>query len=192
MNVMKSLIILGMMVTLICAVSATIDFTNWKEVKVDESLTNKTSTTVYTVMVPPGYTNVSVDSPSGPYVMLGNETDVNATILVVVSDNPVGQQLSEKNSNGYLDSIMRSANITPIEGSEPISLENGVVDYGTIGENFAGVYLLSNDTKLMVTIGFYKDNAAATAGIENLAMVANTIQIVEPAAESGTNSTEES
>jgi hypothetical protein len=178
MTIAKSLVVLGIMAVLICTVSA-IDFTNWKEITVDESLVNKSSTTVFTVMAPPGYTNLTIDSPVGPMTTFVNETDPNATLAIYVIDNPIKQQLSEKNSNEYLDNFMLGANITPIPDTEPLALDNGVVDYGTSGENIAGVYVLSTDAKVMIVLGYYTTQDAAKAGIENLAMVAGTIKVAE-------------
>lgn len=181
MNMKKGLVLLGILVTLVCAVSA-LDFTNWKDISVDESLVNNSSTTVYTVMSPPGFTNKTIDSPVGPVTTFVNETDPNAVITIWVMDNPIQQMLNDKNSKDFLDKFMLGANITPVPNTEPQYLETGgIVDYGTSGEEAAGVYVLSTDAKVMIVSGFYKTADDAVAGVENLAMIAGTIQMTEPA-----------
>ena len=169
---------------MIGTVAAAIDFTDWQQVEIDESLTNSSSTTVFTVMMPPGYTSSTVDASVGPITTFVNESDSGSLITIIVIDNPIKQQLNDSNSKEYLDNFMLGANITPSTTSEPIYLDDGgILDYGTSGEDVAGVYVLSTDEKVMLVIGFYKSAELATADVENLAMIAGTIQITSEEAE---------
>ena len=175
-----SLIILSIFIILTCTVSA-IDFTGWKQITVDESLVNKSSNTTFTVMIPPGNTNLTMDAPIGPVTNILNETDKNSVISIWIMDNPINQQLNDKNSKMYLDSFMLGANVTPLQGTEPIYLDDGgIVEYGTSGDEASGVYILSTDEKVILVVGSYKTMDNASAGIENLQMIAGTIQIVSP------------
>lgn len=171
------LILLGILAILCCHASA-IDFTNWKEITVDEQLVNSSSDTIFTVMLPPGYVNTTMDAPFGAVTAFVNETDPNSTISVIVIENPIGQQLNDKNSKDYLDNFLLGANVTPLEGTEPQYLESGgIVDYGTSDNLVAGVYITSTDEKVIITTGFYSSMDNAIAGVEALAMVAGTVQM---------------
>jgi hypothetical protein len=174
------LIIVSIFVILTCTVSA-VDFSGWKEITVDESLVNSSSNTTFTVMLPPGHTNQTIDAPIGPVTSFLNETNKDSIITIVVMDNPIGQKLNDKNSKMYLDNFMLGANVTPIADTEPKFLDDGgIMDYGTNGDETAGVYILSTDEKVIVVTGFYKNMDDASSGIENLAMIAGTIEIVKP------------
>jgi len=177
MNKVHIMVILGIIALVVSAVSA-IDFTNWKQIEVNENLINSSSDTSFTVMVPPGHTNNTIDSQIGPVTSFVNESNPNSTIAIVVINNPIGQKLNDKNSKLYLDNFMLGANITPVKGTEPQYLKDGgIVDYGISGDEFGGVYILSTDEKVMIVSGFYKTVEDATAGTENLAIIAATINI---------------
>lgn len=177
---MKKIVVfltLGLLL-MVGSVAAAIDFTDWKQIEIDESQTNSSSTTVFTVMMPPGYTFSTVDTSSGPITTFVDESDPISLISISIIDNPIHQQLNDANSEEYLDNFMIGANITPSTTSEPIYLnDGGIVNYGTSGEDVAGVYVLSTDEKVIQVAGFYKTAEQATEGVENLAMIAGTIQI---------------
>ncbi len=159
---------------------AEIDFTGWQKVEVDESLINASSTTVYTVMIPPGMIQNSTDSPVGPMTFVTNETDSTTTFNIYVMDNPTGEMLTNETAKQFLDSFMEGAQITPLAG-DPAIISDGLITYGTQGDNAVGIYLLSTDEKVSIITGFYKNMDEATAGIENLAMIAGTITITPDA-----------
>ncbi|MDD1730157.1 MAG: hypothetical protein LUQ50_13945 [Methanospirillum sp.] len=180
MNKLQFVVILGLIILSASVVSA-IDFTGWKQIEVNESLINSTSSTNYTVMVPPGYTNNTIDSPIGVVTSFVNQTDPNSLISIIVIDNEIGEKLNDKNSKLYLDNFMLGANISPINGTEPNYLsDGGIVDYGTSGDEIDGIYILSTDEKVMIVTGMYNNIDSATAGVENLALIAGTISIVSP------------
>jgi hypothetical protein len=165
-------------IALICCNASAIDFTDWKQITVDENLVNSSSDTIFTVMLPPGYVESTMDAPFGTLTSFVNETNPNLVITVGVIDNPIGQQLNDKNSKNYLDNFMLGANITPEPGVEPQYLESGgIVDYGTFENMVAGVFITSTDEKVIITSGFYPTKDDASAGVETLAMVAGTVQI---------------
>lgn len=180
MRKLQLVVILGLLFLSVSIVSA-IDFTNWKQIEVNESQINSTSDTVFTVMMPPGTTNNTMDSPIGPVTSFVNQTDPNSIVAITVLKNQVGQKLDDKNSKFFLDNYMLGANLTPINGTEPKYLnDGGILDYGTNGNEVDGVYILSTDEKVMIVTGMYKDMDSATAGVENLALIAGTISIVTP------------
>lgn len=172
------ILILLMVVMAICMHGAAeVDFTGWENVEIDDSLVNSSATTVYTVMVPQGTTYVSNDTESGPMTILTNETNKNQIYAIYVMDNPLGKKLTNETAKFFLDNFMFGANITPLVGLDPVVISDGLVLYGTQGENAAGVYVLSNDEKVTVLTGMYPTMDDANAGIENLAMIAGTITI---------------
>lgn len=170
------LIILLVTIAVVIGGASAIDFTGWKQVEINESLTNSSSTTVYTVMVPPGTTQTTQDSNFGPTTILANETAKNSSYAIYVMDNPTGQKLTNETAKFFLDNFMIGAGITPL-ANEPIVLSDGIAMYGTQGNNTAGVYVLSTDQKVSIIVGFYGTMDDAIAGVENLAMIAGTIEI---------------
>ena len=155
--------------------AAEINFTGWESVEIDDSLVNNTSTSVYTVMVPPGTTYFSNDTSAGPTTVLVNESDSNSVYGIYVFDNPYGKKLTTDTATIFLDAFMSGAEIIPVEGIKPVEVSDGLVLYGFQGEKAAGVYVLSNDKKVTVLSGFYPTIDAAAAGVENLVMIAGTI-----------------
>lgn len=157
-------------------VMAAIDFTGWKQVTVDESSVNSSSTTVYTVMIPPGTTETTKDSGVGPTTFINNDAGALPTYAIYVMDNPIRQKLSTGNAKDFLDNFMIGAGITPL-AADPVVVSDGVVMYGTMDDKTAGVYVLSTDEKVSIIVGFYKSMDDAVAGIESLAMIAGTVSI---------------
>ncbi len=160
----------------ITGVMAEIDFTGWKKIEVDESLVNASSTTTYSVMIPPGITEATQDSGVGPATILTNISDPTTSYAIYVMDNPFGKQLSTGTAKLFLNSFMEGAGITPLE-QDPVTVSDGVMMYGNKGDSAAGIYLFSTDQKITITSGFYKTMNDASAGVENLAMIAGTITI---------------
>ncbi|PKL60267.1 MAG: hypothetical protein CVV33_03565 [Methanomicrobiales archaeon HGW-Methanomicrobiales-4] len=157
--------------------AAAVDFTGWEKVEIDDSLVNSSLTTVYSVMVPPGTQYTTNDTESGPMTILTNETDKNLVYAIYVIDNPLGEKFTNETAKLFIDNFMIGANITPLEGLDPVVISDGLVLYGTQGENAAGVYILSNNEKVTILTGMYRTMDDANTGIENLAMIAGTIDI---------------
>jgi hypothetical protein len=173
----------GLVLLLVPGVLA-IEFTDWKQVEVNESDINITSDTFFTVMVPPGYIYNTMDAPIGPVTSFVNASNPNSLITVMIIDNPIGQKLNDKNSKTYLENFLTGANIIPANGVDPQYLnDGGIMTYGTRGDDVAGVYILSTDEKVMIVTGFYSTTEEATAGVEKLALIAATIDIILPDAE---------
>lgn len=170
------LVLLVVLMVLGTGAMAAIDFTGWKQVTVDESSINSSSSTVYTVMIPPGTTEKTKDSSIGPTTFITNNTGSLPTYAIYVMDNPIRQKLSTGNAKDFLDNFMVGAGITPL-AADPIVVSDGVVMYGTMENNTAGVYVLSTDEKVSIIVGFYSSMGDATAGIDNLAMIAGTVSI---------------
>lgn len=160
---------------LVIGLASALDFSDWEKIDIDDSSINTSSTTQYSVMIPPGITYTGVDSYIGPTTVMTMNDDKNLTYTITIIDNPVDEQLSNETAIEFLDSFMMGANLTPLAGLEPIILSDGIAMYGTQGENAAGVYILSNDEKVTILTGYYQTMDAAVAGIENLAMIAGTI-----------------
>lgn len=172
------IVILLMAMMAICMHGAAeVDFSGWEKVEIDDSLVNNSTTTVYTVMVPPGTIHAINDTESGPMTILTNESNKNQIYAIYVMDNTLGKKLSNETARLFLDNFMIGANITPLVGLDPVILSDGIVMYGTQGENAAGVYIISTDEKVTVLTGMYQTMDDANAGIENLAMIASTIDI---------------
>ncbi len=166
------------LIAILCSNAAAIDFTDWKQITIDENAVNSSSDTVFTVMSPPGYVYATNDSPIGAVTSFTNETNPESVITIIVIENPIGQQLNDTNSEAYLDNFMLGAGITPEPGTEPQYLESGgIVDYGTSDNMVAGVYITSTDEKVIITSGFYPTKEDAATGVETLALVAATIEI---------------
>jgi hypothetical protein len=178
------LIVLSILVILTITTVSASDITGGKSITVDESKFNTSSNTIYTVMLPPGFVNLTKDDPIGPITTFTNETDANSVITIVVIDNPTKQQFNDKNSKDFLNNFMIGGNATPISGSEPTYLQNGgIINYGTNGDETVGVYVLSTDEKVIIVTGLYKNLDDALAGSENLGTIAGSIQITGPSGE---------
>nr|WP_319537694.1 hypothetical protein [uncultured Methanospirillum sp.] len=179
MNKVLTIMLLVFMIGITGAM-ADIDFTGWKKIEVNESQVNASSTTTYSVMIPPGITEATQDSGVGPATILTNTTDPSTSYAIYVMDNPFGKQLSNETAKLFLNSFMEGAGITPLE-QDPVTVSDGVMMYGTKGDTTAGIYVFSTDQKVSITSGFYKTMDDASAGVQNLAMIAGTI-IINPVA----------
>lgn len=175
---MKHAIVFLLLIAVCLSVHATaaIDFSSWKEVEIDDSITNNSSTTVYTVMVPPDTTYFSNDTPSGPATIFVNQSDPSLVYAIYIFDNPFGKKLTTDTATSFLHDFMTGADIVPSNESKPIELSDGIVEYGSMGEKAAGVYVLSTDEKVTILSGLYATMDDAMAGIEKLAMVAGTVK----------------
>ena len=172
-------ILLCSICAILCCTASAVDFSGWKQIEVDESLVNSSSVTVFSVMLPPGYSNQTIDAPTGAVTNFINETNPNTIISIMVIENTINEQLNDNNSKDLMDSFMTRAGITPLEGTEPLYLEDGgIVEYGTTDSLIAGVYISSTDENVILTTGFYNTQDDAIAGMENLALVASTIEIL--------------
>ena len=128
-------------------------------------------------MVPPGLTHTSKDSDVGPMTILTNNTEKGSVFAVYVLDNPEKKKLTNETARLYLDNFMQGAGISTLPGVEPAILSDGIMMYGTSGDQTAGVYVLSTDEKVTILTGMYPTMDNATADVENLAMIAATITI---------------
>jgi hypothetical protein len=172
-----NVIFLLILVFMVMAVVSAVDLYDWKQITVDNSVVNNSSDVSFTVMMPPGNTNKTVDTPVGPITNFVNKTD-SSVITIVIIPNPLGKQLNNDNYKDCIDNLMKSLNVTPIEGQEPKFLEDGsMVDYVMRGNETIGVYVLSTDEKISIVSGFRRSLDDAVAGTENLGKIAGTIQI---------------
>lgn len=79
--------------------AAEFDFTGWEEVEIDDSVTNNSSTTVYTVMVPLGTTHFSNDTPSGHTTAIVNGSEKAAAYGLYIFDNPFWKETDHRYCN---------------------------------------------------------------------------------------------
>lgn len=176
------LVLLCLVFILICPVSA-IDYTGWKEVSVNEAPINSTSSTVYSVKIPPGNSIRMDDTSIGPITYVFNPGDSKSRISIVISNNQAGHILDPTASRQYLDKFMLGAKISQIYGDQPQFLSNGgVMVYGTSGDKTLGIYIMSTEKKVIIVTGFYRSLQDAKAGVETLGMIAGSIQMAVPVA----------
>lgn len=155
-------------------VVADIDFIGWKQVDIDESSVNSSSTTVYSVMIPAKTTTTTIDSNIGPTTIIKKGSESRPSYEIYILDNPKGKKLSESDAKDYLNNFMRGVNIMPFT-IDPIVVSDNVVQYGSIGDNIVGIYILSTDQKISFIIGIYETMEIATSDIANIAMIAGSI-----------------
>ncbi|PWR74385.1 hypothetical protein DK846_04345 [Methanospirillum lacunae] len=174
------LVLLCAVFLLICPVLA-IDYTGWKEVSVNEAPINSTSSTVYSLKIPPGNSIRMDDTPIGPITNVFNPSDSRSRVSIVISNNQAGHILDPAASRQYLDKFMLGAKISQIYGDQPQFLNNGgVMVYGTSGDKTLGIYIMSTDKKVITVTGFYKSLQDAKAGVDILGMIAGSIQMAIP------------
>lgn len=170
--------IIGILAILISAGSG-LALSDWKQITVDDSLLNSTSDVAYTLMVPPGYTEKTADASYGVTTTLFNETDLNSLYIIGILDNPLGQLISGQDSSKMISDVMNYAEVTPIEGTEPLDLGNGaMVSYGTKDNLIAGSYFRTTDDKLISVIGIYKTREYASAEEETLINIGNSVTLI--------------
>lgn len=168
-----ALIILVLMFSVSCV--AVTDHSDWIKIQVQESTVNSSSNVSYSVMAPPDYKETLSDSSSGVITFLSNESKPDSMISIAVMENPTGDILSVNSSGSLLDSYMSGLNVTPLENSKPVSVDNGVFDYGMNGDKTAGVFILSTPENIIMVSGLYNTIEDATADAETLGYLAGTI-----------------
>jgi|GEM_PF-2834916 len=175
------LVLLGLLFLFITPVSA-IDYSAWKDVTVNETPMNHTSSTVYSMKIPPGNSILIEDTNVGPLTNVFNKNNPGSHISIVISNNPAGHKLDSAASRQFLDKFMLGAKISLIYGDQPQYLSNGgVMVYGTSGDKTLGIYVMSTDKKIIIVTGFYDSLQDAKAGVETLGMLAGSIQMAVPA-----------
>ena len=156
--------------------AAEVDYSGWEKVEINDSLMNSSSTTLYTIMVTPGTTHFSNDTSSGPTTVFKNDGENKSAYGVYIFDNPSGKNLTADVATSFLNDFMAGAGITPVEGSKPAEISDGIFEYGFQGEKVAVVYVLSTNEKVSIVSGFFSTMDDASAGIEKLAMTAASIR----------------
>jgi len=180
MRIKLKLTFLVAVMMIVLPVSA-VDYSGWNDVTINESPVNSSSTTIFSMKIPPGHSVSIEDTIIGPLTNVFSKTNPNSRISLVISDNPTGKPLDAAATRQYLDKFMLGAKISLMYGSEPQALSNGgLMVYGTSGSKTLGIYIMSTDKKVIIITGFYNSIQDATSGVETLAMLAGSMQMVTP------------